>query len=129
MNDIWNRFKKAGCKSNMYCGEFRLRDVLTTLDPVIQTVGSFCARITNLGLGDVQIDAFNDWGLRSLTANPWARRNAPSLLDMLSRKAPWGLPGSLLNNTTNGPMHVQRFWYHWTDKSPCCEHWYNRGNK
>jgi RHS repeat-associated protein len=58
MRDIWKKFKRAGCKSDIYCGEFRLRDALRTLDPVIQSVGSFCAYVTNLGLGEVQIDAF-----------------------------------------------------------------------
>ncbi len=120
MTDIRNKFKRSGCKDSVYCGEFRVRDVFTTVNLVVQSVGSFCAYMTNLGGGEVQVDAFNDWGLKSLTANPWSSRTNASLVDMLRGKAPWSDPSSLLNNTNSGLMRRQRFWYHWTEKSPCC---------
>jgi RHS repeat-associated protein len=120
MDDIRTQFKKAGCKNGLYCGEFMVRHVFTTLNLVVQSVGSFCAYMTSIGGGQVQVDAFNEWGLKSLTANPWGNRKGYSLIDMLSYRAPWGWPSSLLNNTMNGPMHRQRFWYHWTEKSQCC---------
>jgi RHS repeat-associated protein len=118
--DILNQFKQKGCKNGLYCGEFKFSHIFTTINPVIQTVGSFCAYVTNLGNGEIQIDGFNEWGLKSLTANPWQDRRAPSLLDMLLGRASWGIPSSLLNNTKSGPMHKTRTWYHWTEKSPCC---------
>jgi len=33
------------------------------------------------------VDAYNEWGLKSLTANPWGNRRNPSLWDMLFHKA------------------------------------------
>ena len=119
--DIRDKFKKKNCQNGLYCGDFKLRHVFTTLNVVVQSVGSFCAYITNIENGEIQIDAFNEWGFKSLTNNPWGNRAAPSLIDMVRHRAHWGKPGSLLNNTKSGPMQLQRFWYHWTEKSPCCD--------
>jgi hypothetical protein len=103
----------------LYCGEFQVHHVFSTINLVVQSVGSFCAYLTNIGGHQIQVDAFNDWGFRSLTANPWASRSAPSAWDMVFNGAPFGIPGSLLPNTQWGPGHRMRFWYHWTEPSPC----------
>jgi hypothetical protein len=83
-------------------------------------VGGFCAYITNLGDGDTQVDAYNDWGAASVTGNPAANRNNPSVRDMINNGKPIGSPGSLWNDWYGGPLGKKRFWYHWTQKTSCC---------
>jgi RHS repeat-associated protein len=120
MTDIQNQFAKANCQDGKYCGEFPLHKVPFSFSLTVQAVGSFCAYLQNTGNGEVQVDAFNDWGLRSLTHIPYTNRSNPSLQNMLLNGANWSIPSSLLNNTDSGWMSTKRFWYHWTEKSPCC---------
>jgi RHS repeat-associated protein len=119
MDEIRNQYRNHHCKDGLYCGQFHFGQVFTTPSFVIQSVGSFCAYLTKVG-DEVQVDAFNEWGFQSLTANPWGPRNGNSLWDMLVNGAPWGNPSSLGNNWSHGPMSRMRFWYHWTEKMPCC---------
>lgn len=66
------------------------------------------------------VDAFNEWGFQSLTRIPGTNYHSPTLQDMIFNGAKKGLPSSIFDNTRNGPMQVQRFHYHWRQKSPCC---------
>jgi RHS repeat-associated protein len=120
MNDIRSKFKRNHCESGLYCGAFGPKQVLTTWNFVGQTVGGFCAYMTNLGGGDLQVDAFNDWGAASGSRNPTANRNNPSLWDMIVHHAPIKNPSTLWNDWNGGPLGKQRFWYHWTEQSSCC---------
>jgi len=121
MQEIRGNYKKAGCEPGLYCGQFRFGQIFTTANLVIQSVGSFCAYLSTDTDGDLQVDAFNEWGLKSLTADFWGHRRSPSLWDMLFHKAHWTWPSSLLNNTQSGPMKKTRYWYHWTEPKPCCK--------
>jgi RHS repeat-associated protein len=120
MADIQNKFQKNHCASGLYCGAFGPKQVLTTWNLTGQTVGGFCAYMTNLGDGETQVDAYNDWGAASGSRNPTANRNNPSLWDMIVNGKPWGNPSSLWNDWYGGPLGVKEFWYHWTEKTPCC---------
>lgn len=120
MQEIRDQYKKADCQPGWYCGEFHPIQVFTTANLVIQSVGSFCAYLSTNVDGHMQVDAYNKWGLKSLTANPWSNRRNPSLWDMLFHNAKWTWPSSILNNTQNGSMAKRRYWYQWTETKPCC---------
>ncbi len=79
MQEIRDKYKKAGCEPGLYCGEFHFGQIFTTANLVIQTVGSFCAYLSIDVDGDLQVDAFNEWGLKSLTADFAGHRRSPSL--------------------------------------------------
>ena len=116
-----NDIKKANCVPNRYYGDFELNQVFKphNYDLTIQAVGSFGADVSFNGKTMI-VDAFNEWGFKSLTHNPWASYRKPTLEDMIFNGAKKGMPSSILNNTHKGPMAVRRFFYHWTEKSPCC---------
>jgi RHS repeat-associated protein len=122
MDDIRDKIKKNGCLPGLYCGQYEYKEVprKRNFNLTIQAVGSFCAYVRVNG-GQLEVDAFNEWGLVSGTRNPWGPYRNPSLVDMLFRKgAKWGNPSTLLNNSHSGPLRVQRFWYHWEEPAPCC---------
>ncbi len=121
-DDIVNQVKKNHCTGGRYCGQFTFRQVFHphNLDLTIQAVGSFWADISFNG-NTMVVNAFNEWGLQSLTRIPGTNYRSPTLQDMIFNGARKGMPSSMFDNTHNGPMHVERFYYHWTQKSPCCE--------
>jgi RHS repeat-associated protein len=120
MNDIRRKYRNNHCADGLYCGAFGPKQVLTTWNFVGQIVGGFCAYMTNLGGGETQVDAFNDWGAASGSRNPTANRNNPSFWDMLVNHAPIKNPSTLWNDWYGGPLGKQRFWYHWTEQGTCC---------
>jgi len=121
MNDITNQFRKKNCASGRYCGQLTFKQALNyrNYNLVVESVGSFCADISVSG-GRMRVNAFNEWGLQSGTRIPGTNYHNPTLQDMIFNGAKKGVPSSILNNTHSGPMRVQRFWYHWEEKSPCC---------
>jgi len=120
-DDIVNQLKKKHCVSGRYCGQFEFKQVFRphNFNLTIQTVGSFCADITFQG-NVMIVDAFNEWGLQSLTRIPGTNYHSPTLQDMIFNSAKKGTPSSIFDNTRNGPMRVQRFHYHWRQISSCC---------
>jgi RHS repeat-associated protein len=120
-DDIVGQLKKRHCVSGRYCGQFEFKQVFRphNFNLTIQTVGSFCADITFQG-NVMIVDAFNEWGLQSLTRIPGTNYHSPTLQDMIFNSAKKGTPSSIFDNTHNGPMQVQRFHYHWRQISPCC---------
>jgi RHS repeat-associated protein len=121
--DMMGKYKKANCKDGTYCGDFNFKQYFTTFDLVGQTVGGFCAKIKNIGGGNVLVDGWNDWGLES--ASRWPQlgsennRTHPSVQDMLNG-APLQYPKSTFNNRAGGAAATVRTRYVWIGKSPCC---------
>jgi RHS repeat-associated protein len=70
MADIRRKFINNHCASGVYCGAFGPKQVATTWNFVGQAVGGFCAHMTNLGDGETQVDAYNDWGCRFRDQEP-----------------------------------------------------------
>jgi hypothetical protein len=121
MSDIRERYRKKGCRDDKYCGSFSFRQYFTTWNIVGQTVGGFCAYITDRGDGTVDVDAYNVWGAASGSRNPFGDRNQPSVWDMAVNGKPWSWDfSSLWNDWRGGPLGRMRFYYHWTETKPCC---------
>ena len=103
--------------SGVYCGNFNAREYFTTFNLVGQTVGGFCAKITNLGGHRILVDAWNDWGLASGSRWPQLgkenNRTHPSVEDMLLHGAPFGYPSSTFNNRHHGWGQTVRTRYIW----------------
>lgn len=124
MGDIRNKFKKNHCADGVYCGNFNFREYFTTFNLVGQTVGGFCAKITNIGNHRILVDAWNDWGLASGTRWPQLgrenNRTHPSVEDMLLHGAPFVYPSSSVDNRDHGWGQTVRTRYIWIEGSPCC---------
>jgi hypothetical protein len=120
-DDIMNKVRKNHCAPGDTVDKFMFRQVFHShnLDLTIQAVGYFCADVSFNG-NNLTVDAFNERGFQSLTRIPGTNYHSPTLQDMIFNGARKGMPSSILNNTHNGPMHVERFHYHWMQKSPCC---------
>ncbi len=123
-SNLIGKFKKNRCKDGIYCGDFNYRQYFTTFNMVGQTVGGFCAKVTEIGRGRILVDAWNAWGLESGTRFPQLgsenNRTHPSIQDMLNG-APIRYPKSILNNTDSGLGATTTTRYIWIQKSPCCE--------
>jgi RHS repeat-associated protein len=121
MDDIRTQLKEKNCAPGRYCGQLTYKQAWNyhNYNLVVESVGSFCANISVSG-GQMQVDAFNEWGFQSGTRIPGTNYHSPTLQDMIFNGAKRGMPSSILNNTLRGPMKVQRFWYHWSEKSTCC---------
>jgi RHS repeat-associated protein len=127
MDQIRKAYKDKGCNySGFVCGDFQYRQLITTFNFVGQTIGSFCAKIHPVGGGMIQIDAQNTWGIASGTRFPalpfgHSNRQNGSLIDMLKGDAPWAYPSGFFNDKAGGPLGTKTYYYHWKEKSPCCQ--------
>lgn len=127
MDQIRKRYKDKGCNySGFVCGDFQYRQLITTFNFVGQTIGSFCAKIHPIRGGMIQIDAQNTWGIASGTRFPAlpfgpSNRQNGSLIDMLRGDAPWAYPSGFFNDKAGGVMGTKTYYYHWKEKSPCCQ--------
>lgn len=132
MENIRQQFKQSGCKSGVYCGDFQYSELSGTSTVAGQSVGSFCAQITNNGCcSDITVDVSNTWGLESGTRFPklpWggSNRGNQSVQQMIGGafsgggvKMQW--PKSLLENRPTGAMKTVTMHYNWKEPNPCCK--------
>ncbi len=85
--------------------------------------GSFCAKITPVANGMIEVDAQNTWGLASGTRFPalfGPNRANPSVEGMVMGDAPFAYPSSILNDAQSGWMKNLTIHYRWRERSPCC---------
>jgi RHS repeat-associated protein len=127
MSDIRRQFAANQCRAGVYCANFQYSELMSTGNVVGQTVGSFCARLTESS-GVLKVEAWNDWGLESATRLPELpgmgsnRRNASIEQMMKGQASPFQWPKSFFENKKDGgAFSTSRTKYQWTEDSACCK--------
>jgi hypothetical protein len=133
MDNIRLKFKESNCLERKQWSDFQVGEFFGTHSLTGHTVGGFVATLTELGDGNMLVHARNTWGLESGTRIPGTgNRGNPSVQSLMSNPqyfiSQWnfgaatpGVPKSILNNVSAGPLKTAQVHYLWVEASPCAQ--------